>query len=58
MIKLLFVKDKKAVIYRAAEIVPTKKGLKNKKALKFVYFIKSKEAQKVWKKYTWKEVNE
>lgn len=45
-------KDKKAVIYRAAEIAPTKKGLENKKALEFVDFIKSKEAQKVWKKYT------
>lgn len=54
--KALFIKDKNAVIYRAAEIAPTKKGLENKKALEFVDFIKSKEAQKVWKKYTWKEV--
>lgn len=50
MIKLYLSKIKKAVIYRAAEIAPTKKGLE------FVDFIKSKEAQKVWKKYTWKEV--
>lgn len=54
--KALFIKDKNAVIYRAAEIAPTKKGLENKKALEFVDFIKSKESQKVWKKYTWKEV--
>lgn len=56
MIKLYLSKIKKAVIYRAAEIAHTKKGLENKKALEFVDFIKSKEAQKVWKKYTWKEL--
>lgn len=39
--KTSFIKDKKAAIYRAAKIAPTKKGLE------FVDFIKSNEAQKV-----------
>ncbi|MBK1973614.1 extracellular solute-binding protein [Campylobacter sp. TTU-622] len=54
--KALFIKDNKAVIYRAAEIIPTQKGLQNKQALEFVNFIQSKEAQKVWKEYTWKAI--
>lgn len=54
--KALFIKDNKVVIYRAAEIAPTQKGLQNKQALEFVNFIQSKEAQKVWKKYTWRAV--
>lgn len=54
--KALFIKDNKVVIYRAAEIASTQKGLQNKQALEFVNFIQSKEAQKVWKKYTWRAV--
>ncbi len=52
--KALFIEDKNAVIYRSAEIAPTKKGLENKRVLEFVKFIQSEEAQKIWKKYTWK----
>ncbi|EAL57562.1 major antigenic peptide PEB2 Cj0778 [Campylobacter coli RM2228] len=33
-----------------------KKGLQNKQALEFVKFIQSKEAQKIWKKHAWNEV--
>ncbi|WP_072222190.1 substrate-binding domain-containing protein [Campylobacter coli] len=54
--KALFIEDEKAVVYRSAEIIPTKKGLQNKQALEFVKFIQSKEAQKIWKKHAWNEV--
>ncbi|ECQ1209043.1 substrate-binding domain-containing protein [Campylobacter coli] len=54
--KALFVEDEKAAVYCTAEIIPTKKGLQNKQALEFVKFIQSKEAQKIWKKHAWNEV--
>lgn len=54
--KALFIEDEKAAVYRTAEIIPTKKGLQNKQALKFVKFIQSKEAQKICKKHAWNEV--
>lgn len=54
--KALFIEDEKAAVYRTAEIIPTKKGLQNKQALEFVKFIQSKEAQKIWKKHAWNEV--
>lgn len=54
--KALFIEDKKAAVYCTAEIIPTKKGLQNKQALEFVKFIQSKEAQKIWKKHAWNEV--
>ncbi|NDJ27607.1 hypothetical protein DMB95_06460 [Campylobacter sp. MIT 12-8780] len=54
--KAEFVKlSEESVIYRSSEIIPTNKGLKNKKALEFVKFIQSKEAQKIWQKYEWLE---
>ncbi|WP_139451792.1 substrate-binding domain-containing protein [Campylobacter armoricus] len=45
--------DKNSIIYRAAEIAPTQKGMKNPKVAEFIQFIQSKEAQKVWKKEGW-----
>ncbi|EJV0564895.1 substrate-binding domain-containing protein [Campylobacter coli] len=54
--KALFIEDEEATVYRLAEIIPTKKGLQNKQALEFVKFIQSKEAQKIWKKHAWNEV--
>ena len=54
--KALFIEDEKAAVYCTAEIIPTKKGLQNKQALEFVKFIQSKEAQKIWKKHAWNEV--
>lgn len=45
--------DKNAIIYRAAEIVPTTKGLKNEKVAEFIKFTQSKEAQKIWKQEGW-----
>ncbi|AJD06254.1 major antigenic peptide PEB2 [Campylobacter lari] len=45
--------DKNSIIYRAAEIVPTQKGLKNPKVAEFIEFTQSKEAQKVWEKEGW-----
>lgn len=52
----MFIEDEKAAVYRTAEIIPIKKGLQNKQALEFVKFIQSKEAQKIWKKHAWNEV--
>ncbi|EGK7485852.1 MULTISPECIES: substrate-binding domain-containing protein [unclassified Campylobacter] len=45
--------DKNSIIYRAAEIAPTQKGLKNPKVTEFIEFTQSKEAQKVWEKEGW-----
>ncbi|AJC86279.1 major antigenic peptide PEB2 [Campylobacter sp. RM16704] len=45
--------DKNSIIYRASEIVPTKKGMNNPKVTEFIHFIQSKEAQKVWKEEGW-----
>ncbi|WP_353477156.1 substrate-binding domain-containing protein, partial [Campylobacter jejuni] len=55
--KALIIEDEKAAVYRKAEIIPTKKGLQNKQALEFVKFIQSDEAQKIWKKYAWNELD-
>lgn len=44
---------KKHVIYRSAEIAPTKKGIENKRVVEFINFTKSKEAQKIWKEQAW-----
>lgn len=52
--KAKFIKaGKKHVIYRAAEIAATKKGVDNTKVIEFINFAKSKEAQKIWKEQAW-----
>ncbi|HEA8109573.1 TPA: substrate-binding domain-containing protein [Campylobacter lari] len=45
--------DKNSIIYRAAEIAPTKKGLENPKVSEFIKYTQSQEAQEIWKKEGW-----
>lgn len=45
--------DKNFVIYRAAEMVPATKGLKNSNVTKFIEFVKSKDMQKIWREEGW-----